>query len=240
MNLLIKSPSRSRAAWLNVTIGSALAKRSGKHHLHFVWSVDRDDPTIHEYNSLREAMPQAVDISVDLVVGDSKTKIEACNRDIPPDGWDVVLLSDDMECVEPGWDDRIAADMLERWPNLDGALHYPDGYREDLATISIMGRKLYQAFGYIYHPDYESVWCDNEFNDVCRSLNRIAYIPKVLIQHMHFVTGNRPRDALYDRNEAFMVSDQVTYERRSQAGFNTEKVRKALESQCTTNAICRS
>lgn len=156
MRILAKFPSRQRPAQLKATLCSWKANQEGDKVTYLI-SLDEDDPSLAaSMNAVNEVMPGAL-----VKIGRSGGKIHAINRDMdaaPP--WDIlVLISDDMRVQRCGWDKTLAYDMERHFPALDGALHYPDGIRNDLITLSVMGRKLYQAFGYIYHPDYLSLWC---------------------------------------------------------------------------------
>ena len=119
-----------------------------------------------------------------------------------------------------GWDDIIRQDMEEGFPDLDGALWYQDGYQDRICTLNIMGKKYYDRFGYIYHPDYHSLFCDNEFTEVAQGFGKMGHYVEVLFRHEHFANNSKvKRDALYDRNEALFNLDKQTYERRKSEGF---------------------
>jgi len=76
----------------------------------------------------------------------------------------VICASDDMVPKAWGWDNEIAIAMNQHFPDLDGCVHFNDGNTDgELITFSILGKRLYERFGYIYHPDYKSLYCDNEF-----------------------------------------------------------------------------
>jgi hypothetical protein len=159
--------------------------------------------------------------------------------------WDVLLLaSDDMIPEVHGYDDVIArafeacteegpilactndvsgpgeADNSWGLAPLDRVVHFNDGYVGDrLCTLSIMGRSYYQRFGYIYHPSYRSLWCDNEFTDVAKSLDRYTYVDRVIIRHEHPAWVAGCDDDLYRVNNAHDREDRKNYESRKRVGF---------------------
>jgi hypothetical protein len=154
----------------------------------------------------------------EIYYGGSKTKIEAVNADINSVPWDwqiVVLVSDDMVPQVKGYDDVIRNHMIAKAPDTDGVIWINDGTQSDkLNTISILGRKVYDSFGYIYHPDYNSLYCDTEFSDLCRTTlaSKCTYISHVLIRHEHPHTGFPEKsDALYARNQVYWSTDMNTY-----------------------------
>jgi hypothetical protein len=81
-----------------------------------------------------------------------------------------------------------------------------------------MGKKYFDRFGYIYNPEYLSVYCDNEFTDVSRLLEKTTYIDRVIIRHFWIEIGV---DALYQRNEnrELYTHDQKVYETRKANNF---------------------
>ena len=189
---------------------------SGRHQLIWAITCDRDDPAMtdpemHDWMVRRGCM---------VHYGNHKSKIEAVNAGMRAfTQWDIlVLVSDDMIPVVRGWDDIVVSDMVNRFPDLDGALNYNDGKREDgLCTLSIMGRSLYKRFGYIYHPAYKSEYCDNEFTEVCNALGKMARIDRVIVKHEWYeATG---KDDLFVRNRALNAVDKKTYARRKSRGF---------------------
>lgn len=202
---------------------------SDMHTVKFIVTMDNDDHTMNN-DRIRNFLNKQPNVS--YFYGDSKSKIEAINANMDDLGnAEIILLaSDDMIPVKVSYDDIIARDMKLYFPDLDGVLHYDDGRQQSrLNTFCIMGRKYYDRFGYIYHPDYISVYADNEFTDVSRKLNKVMYSPIMLFQHgwVNF-TG---RDSLVERNEspALYSMDRLTYERRlknefSDKVFNSDSV----------------
>lgn len=219
MKLLIKMPTRNRPDKFIQVFMKYKHMVSGKHHVSFLISMDEDDPKMN-CDRIREFLSKQTDTA--FYYGHSKTKIQACNADLDKAGdFDVILLaSDDMIPMLPGYDDIIVRDMQANFPDLDGVLHYNDGRVGDrLNTFCIMGKKYFDRFGYFYHPEYVSVFCDNEFTDVSRSLGKAKYSDLVLFYHgwVQFVGY----DELAQRNEtpAMYAVDGPTYQRRKAAGF---------------------
>jgi len=184
--------------------------------------------------------------------GNSKTKIEACNSDLDkilqlnPDI--ILLASDDMIPVVSGYDDIICRDMENYFPDTDGVLHYNDGFsgQDKLITLSIMGRKYFDRFGYIYNPEYMSVFSDDEFTQIARILNKVVYSDKCIIQHQWVgipyvrasrgeINGNEvQRDALHERNESQQMydHDRAIYDRNKANNFGL-----VTESQKETHNV---
>jgi hypothetical protein len=156
-----------------------------------------------------------------LVFGESKTKIEAINRDMDkaPD-YDILLLtSDDMVPKVFGYDEIIRESMRSEFPDTDGTIWFSDGYNERINTLPILGRKYYERFGYIYHPDYLSEWADDEFTTVAHILNKMVYYPLTIIRHEHPYNGHGERDKVHEDNIRNSPIDERLYHRRKSINF---------------------
>lgn len=222
MKLLIKFPTRQRRRKFFKTLDKYYNLLSGKHKVHFLISMDKDD---HEMNNSTVRDILKTKPYLNYVYGNNKTKIQAINNDMQHAGnWEICLLaSDDMLVQSMNYDDTIATDMKTYFPNYDGALHYNDGrVGERVCTLSIMGFRLYKYFGYIYHPDYKSVWCDNEFTEVTKQMRKIKYINRIIVRH---VWPGANGDPLYRRNENLFARDKKMFEKRKSMGFPMESVK---------------
>jgi hypothetical protein len=152
---------------------------------------------------------------VKIFYSDNTSKIQAVNADMDKVDWNwdiVILVSDDMIPKVKGYDDRIREKMPT---STDGIVWINDGTQEHvLNTLSILGRTMYNSFGYIYHPSYKSFFCDTEFSDLCKGIltSKCSYIDEVLIKHEHPGTGfPQKHDSLYQRNQQYWIEDMKTY-----------------------------
>jgi hypothetical protein len=157
---------------------------------------------------------------VRVCVGSSKNKIDAINRDVPKIGWDILVnLSDDQIFTKRGFDEVIAQ------CGKDEFLHLPDGHvNELLPTMSVMGYDYYKRFNYIYHPDYVSLWCDNEAMDVAKQLGCYKYVNELVFDHLHPAwTGETP-DAQLLHTQSLYRRDERVYIKRRSLGFPINSV----------------
>jgi hypothetical protein len=161
--------------------------------------------------------------NLNFYFGDSKSKIEAVNSDLEKDeDYDIILLaSDDMVPQVKGYDAIIRTDMQKHYPNTDGVLWYFDGYRKDLNTLSIMGKKYYKRFNYIYNPEYKSFYADNEFMQVANKLNKQTYKDICIIKHVH---PDITKDFFPEYDETYVKNnvggDDLVYRKRILSNFN--------------------
>jgi len=207
-NILIKIASRSRPKALMQCVESFLVNASSKHDIRILITADNDDPSMKDwiYNDPR----------VEVCYGNSKSKISAINADINDKSFDILIAAaDDQRANMSGYDELIAQEMYYNFPNLDGAINFHDGHvHRKLMTIPVIGYNLYKKFNYVYHPDYLSLWCDNEMTDLYNQLNRVKYSEQVPIEHIHFSTGKTPVDGLYRKNDKDHVVDNAKFDAR--------------------------
>jgi hypothetical protein len=189
---------------------------SGKHEYEFVVSLDKSDPTMSSTRIKRFLEDQK---NTKYFYGNNRNKVQAINADMSGKIFEtLVLISDDMIPIEKGYDDIIAENMVKFFPDLDGCLHFNDGkVGERLNTLVIMGKKLYDYFGYIYHPAYMSLWCDNEFHEMTYKMNKAKYIDKVIIKHEW--TKYTGKDYTHVKSESFFKRDKKMFDARKTSGF---------------------
>lgn len=220
--ILLKYPTRQRPAKFMENLDRYTSMSSGEHDIRIVVSMDEQDvamnnPAIHRFlNRSGEWW------SISYRYGESAGKIRAINRDIPDEPWDIVVsTADDMVPLEAGWDAGIVRDLYEAFPDTDGAINYNTDPRLDekgfhtLITLPVIGRRLYDRFGYIYHPDYRSEWCDNEQTEVFETMGRLRHIDRRPIVHK----WSENLDALMARNMSEGIADREIYNRRKTLGF---------------------
>jgi len=232
LKLLIKFPTRGRPEKFFSVLDKYIEMAENVSSIAFLISMDSDDSTMNNSSVISKLENYKNKIKLAYFFGDSKTKIQACNADVDKIiGWDIVLLaSDDMIPIERGYDTIITGDMNDHFKNLDGVLWYNDGGQNNINTLCILGKKYYERFNYIYHPDYISLWCDNEFTDVSLNLKKCYRSDRIIIEHAHPVYQKTNYDQLYVRNESYFFTDKETYNKRKEKNFDLHDLNKKLFS----------
>ena len=210
--LLLKYPTRQRPTQFVETLGEYYSKLARPDLAEVVVTCDNDDRTMQQYRDIPY-----------IHYGDHKTKVQAINADVDKAAspWDIVLLvSDDMIPQVHGFDDIIRRAMAQHYADTDGELWFYDGRQDRINTIQCVGRKRYDHLGYLYHPAYTSLWCDNEATDVGLRDGKLAFIRECIIKNESPDWGGRQKsDILYRRNNKFYKSDRKIYEDRKAKGF---------------------
>ena len=219
MKLLIKFPTRNRKNKFFTVLKQYQRLCEDIENTFFLITLDNDDDELN--------LPEVADIfsnfkNIKYVYGNSISKIHAVNRDIETvDEWDIVLLaSDDMTPKVKGYDNIIRNKMKEHYPDTDGVLWFNDGHQgNNLNTLCILGKKYYERFNYIYHPEYKSVWSDNEFMLVGNLLQKQTYFDEVIIEHEHPDWGYGKRDNIHQVNLLNESHDRNLFMSRKQNNF---------------------
>lgn len=219
MKLLIKFPTKNRKGKFFKTLKQYQNLCEDLENTQFLITLDNDDESMKS-SEVEDVLSTFKNLKV--VYGDSVSKIHAVNRDIEMvDDWNIILLaSDDMTPKIKGYDNIIRNKMKEFYPDTDGILWFNDGHQKNrLNTLSILGKKYYDRFGYIYHPDYKSVWSDNEFMVVGNLLKKQTYFDEVIIEHEHPDWGYGSKDLIHQGNVNNENHDKLLYLTRKSNNF---------------------
>jgi hypothetical protein len=213
--IVFKYATRSRPNLFDRGIESILNNLTNDNYYILV-TCDENDVKMLNHHFKYQDNPK-----IKFVYGHSKNKIDAINRDLSylPEKCDILInMSDDMFFIQKGFDDIIRQDFNNDY---DQCLHYPDGYRYELITMSILGKQYFDRFKYIYHPEYISLWCDNEQTNVAKLLGKYKFFDRQLFIHKHPANDSSvQKDEQYGVTESFFYRDQETYKLRESKNFD--------------------
>lgn len=186
-----------------------------------IMSLDQDDEKIMAYRKHPYSESHRILINRNRSVVDAvNNAARVCIGDL------IVVMSDDFVAPQ-GWDEIV----WEKYMFLKDlsksnlvAILVGDGIQTDLTTMTlpIVSKALYQRLGFIYHPDYFSVFADNDITETCRELGCLSVHPDIVFEHHHYLNGKNKIDATYRRensSEAFSIGRKV-YDRRKAKHFN--------------------
>ena len=106
-------------------------------------------------------------------------------------------LSDDHVLRTPGWD-KILLDAIDA---MDGTgIAYGDDQimRERLPTAVVISSNIAAALGWMCEPSLAHFCVDNVWKDLGQGAGCLAYVPEVVIEHLHWINGRAPMDATYE------------------------------------------
>ena len=233
MKLLIQFPTFARVKKFLDVLDRYVETASSHHELFFNINCDLSDLSMtdgYAQERIKYILDKKPNIDGTQNFDADTEKISAINNHVGDNDFDIVICaSDDMIPQVHSWDCEIANAMQEHFPDLDGCVHFNDGNTSgELITFSIMGKLLYDHFGYIYHPDYKSLYCDNEFTQEVRRMEKEQYIDKVIITHEHYsVEGTENHgdlDLAARKTLHYSGRDQQVFSKRQELGFPKDRI----------------
>lgn len=174
-------------------------------------SLSANDPTIDTYTSLFDTDDSAVILSpATNMVAASNIAAQRADGDV------LILISDDM-FPPMNWDLLIAPYMATPDPVV---LQVHDGIRDDIMTLPIMNRAAYDRLGYLYHPEYLSMFADNDLAETAKAHGWYVKCD-IRFEHRHYTVGKSELDETYRKENSKTKWDhgQRVFERRKREGF---------------------
>lgn len=233
MKILVQFPTLNRPEKLSNVLAKYVTYSSFYNDIYFNINCDQADQSMQDLylvEKIKYILKSKPNISGKINYDVNTTKISAINSHINDKEFDIVICaSDDMVPKVHAWDLEITNAMKVYFPKLDGCVHFNDGNTNgELITFSILGRELYKHFGYIYHPDYKSLYCDNEFTEEVIKLNKVAYINKIIITHEHWsiegTENHNQIDTAIHKTLHYSGRDKMVYEQRKKLGFPKQRI----------------
>jgi hypothetical protein len=87
--------------------------------------------------------------------------------------------------------------------------------------MTVEGREYFKCCGFVYHPAYISVYCDNEAQDIAQMIGKYMYVGDEvkIFKHIHPSFGLAPEDKQYRHTQSFFPADRLTYLTRKKKNF---------------------
>jgi hypothetical protein len=106
----------------------------------------------------------------------------------------IIAVSDDF--LPPNaWNEHLLGPLLpDNWPDGEYVIHVNDGYIKNLCTLAIITRKRYEKFGYLFYPEFYSLFSDTELTEVAYRDGVVIEAMHLLFEHLHPDCNKRPRD----------------------------------------------
>jgi glycosyltransferase involved in cell wall biosynthesis len=214
MKITILHPSRGRAQKAFETYQYWMSKASGKIEIEYILSIDVDDNQQPEYSRIF--------MGVDGVcyTASNRNVVDATNVAASHATGDLLIyLSDDFKCPQD-WDillyDKYLSGPVLALIKVDDCLQ---GFDVPVLTIPIMTRYLYITLGYFWHPEYKSMFVDQDLYEVCKKHGWIINAPQLKFPHEHCSIGKAERDETYIRSEKNWDQGKELFAKRRAAGF---------------------
>jgi hypothetical protein len=181
---------------------------SGDHEYEWIVSLSKKDATLEEYYQT------FTNSDAVLVVTRSTNMVEATNEIAKLcAGKIIILVSDDMWSCEL-WDSKI----LHKYEMINGPgiLQVNDGITVKKLTIPIMNREAYAKLGYVYHPDYVSMFADDDLRKTALQHGLYYNGTDIMIEHRHYSVKKSKYDKTYQSENsrtAWRIGEKIFFER---------------------------
>ena len=205
-DLLVIVPSRGRPqniaalwdAWEATTTGSA----------QLLVAVDDDDPTLDDYLYVCGRR------SIEVTIGPRLRMVPTLNAvavERAPRHFALGFLGDDHRPRSHGWSDAYLAALRELGTGIVYGNDLLAGER--LPTQVAMTSDIVQTLGAMVPAPVTHCWADNCWIDLGKALDRIRYLPDVVVEHLHPLAGKAPEDAGYREVNApdLFEADRLAY-----------------------------
>lgn len=210
-------PSRGRPEKASRTMDSWW-KNSGNDGLEHILSIDTDDQSRLDYAKWFDNQWSQIIINQNLSVVEATNKAAA-----KAEGDILVYLSDDFKCfIDWGLAiikefEGVTGPMLLK---VDDCLQ---PFNVAVLTIPIMNRALYETLGYFWHPEYKSMFVDEDLYWTAKKLGALKFAPHLKFPHIHPANPNPELrgqdDEIYRRSSANWDQGKEVFKRRRGAGF---------------------
>lgn len=244
LKILLKIPTRGRGL---KHLYQWWEKAHSPNNIEMIVSVDNDEGPELEAEFSIQILPVAFYHS-NIYASPRTNKIHAFNRDIDKakTDWDILVIGQDDLKVMQDWDkiirdafadrDLYRAKWFDTEPDEVTSAHprakkFRKGSPQFLSSFicmhTVMGRYLYEDFGYVYNPIYKNFGCDDEYTHVCRHRGVIDWVGKRPYMHIHAsYPGGIPNDQVYQDAVPTIQTDHQTFHRRLREIPNEEKQRR--------------
>lgn len=185
---------KARATWLD--------RAADPDAIEHIFALDPDDETIGPFITCRH------------VINPGRGPVAAWNEAAKFSKGEILIqLSDDWE-PPMHWDKLILAKFADI--TTPAVLAISDGTREDnLLCMATINRARYEQQGYLFHPEFFSMFSDNHFTDRAYADGVVIDAKDIVIEHLHPAFGKAEMDETYARSNApeNYEAGLATYER---------------------------
>jgi hypothetical protein len=197
----ILCPTRERPAQMARFIKSIEENTFNKDTLELIVYIDEDDTSKYLFSGLGFKLKKIV--GKRLSMGEYNTRcLEKAIGNI------IVLLNDDVIVKTDCWD-RLVRNIHHQYE--DGVyLSYGNDLHKGrkISTFPILGRRTCELIAQPFPKEYAGALIDYHIFDVFkriekRGYHRIAYLPELIFEHMHFRAGKATADKIYQRRNRY-------------------------------------
>lgn len=223
-DMLLVVPSRGRPENIR-RLSEALLDTDAD--LDFIVGVDDDDPKLAEYQELEK------EYMFDLYVGPRRKFAGTVNSIMMENHERYKYLSwmgDDHLPRTWQWDLKYRQEL----DKLSTGVVYGDDLfmGEAIATELAFTSDIVGVLGYAIPPGFVHLYVDNYFMEMAKSIDKLSYLPDVIVEHLHPEAGTAVEDQTYREanSEANWTNDRIRFEKymTEELASDTSKLKRLL------------
>jgi hypothetical protein len=208
MLISIIHPSLGRPVQARKCYDHWMKEASLNHEIEWIIVLSKGDKSIEEYYHT------FADSSAIIVETKTSNMVQATNEGAKLTAGELMILVSDDMYAPAFWDERI----LHKYEMISGpgVLQVNDGITTLKLTIPIMNRQAYAKLKYMYHPDYISMYADDDLRRTAMKHQMYYNGTDILIEHRHYSNGKSAYDRTYateNSHKALKHGERLYYER---------------------------
>jgi hypothetical protein len=178
-------PSRERANRAYNYARSVLRTATHPSRIEIMFYIDDDDPQIEDYKRL---LPKHLIIGPPISVSNSWNILASdCKGDI------LLMGNDDLIHKTEGWD-VVLEENADTYEDEIYCIFFDDGINSGKhCAFPAVSRKWFNTVGYFTPGIFEFMYNDTFIFDIGKRIERVKYIPEVLVEHNHW-TRTKEKD----------------------------------------------
>ena len=223
MKFVVMHPSKGRPEPGLLCAKDNLCKTSGKHFIKYIMGIDETDPKKNLY-SLNSRSITKLHSGFELNIFHSKNYVECVNQMGHLFDGDIGMIASDDFVLPINWDLLLENAILKSKFKISDefVVAVYDGKQPRMITFPIFSKNWYLRFNYIYYPEYESMYCDEDLTNVAYTLNKVIEAKHILFEHKHWSFNKRTKDKvdeIQSSNERY-ITGKLVFEKRKSRNFD--------------------
>jgi hypothetical protein len=168
-----------------------------------------DEDECHIYHPIAEQYPKIINYCIPTGIS-LMQKINVHALDIASKYKYVGFVGDDIVFKTP-----FEKTFIEHLSSVDYGMAYGDDmvWGQALATHPFITSNAITAVGFFGCPAVEHNYFDNYWQAIFSSLDKIVYLPEILMEHVHPIVGKEVADNIYKEIENKLQLDEIKFTR---------------------------
>ena len=213
----------TRRSWcIKTVVGDWIEKASNRKAVEFIIGVDTDDTESIE--SAKGVCRHVGNTHLFIQPSGPFNCIKAWNATAKMSKGKVLIMVSDDFVPPKDWDSQLVG-LQTNWINEPWVVRVNDCNNSTTNkpfTLPILTRSRYEKLGYVFWPEYESVFSDTEFSDHAKLDGAVIDARTLLFEHLHPTCLKRNPDVVDKVHSSVerWAKGEAIYKRRKACGFD--------------------